>query len=66
VKMPRRRVPGKTIRVAPLSRTEKRAERVDAYVKDLLANERKADELKRQKLKALRIAQNAQASETGI
>jgi hypothetical protein len=52
--------------VAPLSRTEKRAERVDAYVKDLLANERKADELKRQKLKALRIAQNAQASEPGI
>jgi hypothetical protein len=44
---------------------EKRAERVDAYVRDLLANERKADELKRQKLKALRIAQNAPASEAG-
>jgi hypothetical protein len=63
--MPRRKVPGKTIRVAPLSRMEKRAERVDAYVKDLLTNERKADELKRQKLKALRIAQNAPASEPG-
>jgi hypothetical protein len=48
-----------------LSRTEKRAERVDAYVKDLLANERKADELKRQKLKALRIAQDAPAPEPG-
>jgi hypothetical protein len=48
-----------------LSRTEKRSERVDAYVKDLLANERKADEIKRQKLKALRIAQNAPAPELG-
>jgi len=38
---------------------EKRAERVDAYVKNLLASERKADELKRQKLKALRTGQNA-------
>jgi hypothetical protein len=56
--MPRRKVPGKTVHLAPLSRTEKRAERVDAYVKDLLASERKADELKRQKLKALRIAQD--------
>jgi hypothetical protein len=63
--MPRRKVPGKAIRVAPLSRTEKRAERVDAYVKDLLANERKADEIKRQKLKALRIAQTGPASEPG-
>jgi hypothetical protein len=60
--MPRRKVPGKTIR---LSRTEKRAERVDAYVKDLLASERKAEELKRQKLKALRMAQNAPAPELG-
>jgi hypothetical protein len=63
--MPRRRAQGKTIRVAPLSRTEKRAERVDTYVKDLLASERKADELKRQKLKALRIAQNAPAPDLG-
>ena len=63
--MPRRRVPGKTSRVASLSRTEKRAEKVDAYVKDLLANERQADELKRQKLKALRIAQNTPASGLG-
>jgi hypothetical protein len=44
---------------APLSSGERRAVRIDAYVKDHLANQRKADEVKRQKLKALRIAQNA-------
>ena len=58
-------MPGKTIRLAPLSRKEKRAERVDAYAKDLLANERKADELKRQKLKGLRVSQNAPVLEPG-
>jgi hypothetical protein len=50
---------------APLSSGERRAVRIDAYVKDLLAKERKADELKRQELKALRIAQNAVAPELG-
>jgi hypothetical protein len=44
---------------------EKRAERVDAYVKDLLANARKADELKRQKSKALRMGEKAPAPELG-
>jgi len=63
--MPRRRVPGKTSQLAPLSRTEKRAERVDNYVKDLLASERKADEVKRQKLKALRMAQSPPLPDPG-
>ena len=51
--------------LAPLSRTEKRAERVDNYVKDLLASERKADEVKRQKLKALRMAQSPPLPDPG-
>jgi hypothetical protein len=50
---------------APLSSGERRAVRIDAYVKDLLAKERKADALKRQKLKGLRIAQNAPVLELG-
>jgi hypothetical protein len=49
----------------PLSSGERRAVRIDAYVKDHLAKERKADELKRQKLKALRVGQNAPAPEPG-
>ena len=50
---------------APLSSAERRAVRIDTYVKDLLAEERKAEELKRQKLKALRIAQNAPVLQLG-
>jgi predicted transcriptional regulator len=55
--MPRRKA------VAPLSHAEQRAVRVDAYVKDHLAKEREAGELKRQKLKALRTGEKASASE---
>ena len=43
---------------APLSRTERRAAKVDAYAKDQIADERKAEEIKRQKLKALRTGKN--------
>jgi hypothetical protein len=39
---------------APLSRTEQRAAKVDAYAKDQIADERNAEKIKRQKLKALR------------
>jgi hypothetical protein len=62
--MPRRRTIGGSL-PAPLSGSERRAARVDAYVKDHLAKEREADELKRQKLKALRTAQNAPGLELG-
>jgi hypothetical protein len=60
--MPRRKVGGGSS-VAPLSHAEQRAARADAYVKDHLAKEREADELKRQKLKALRTGEKAPASE---
>ena len=50
---------------APLSNGEQRAVRIDAYVKDHLANQRKADEVKRQQLKALRIAHNAPIIKSG-
>jgi hypothetical protein len=62
--MPRRRTIGGSL-PAPLSGSERRAARVDAFVKDQLATEREADELKRQKLKALRIGHNAPALELG-
>ena len=50
---------------SPLSSGERRTVGIDAYVKDFLAKERKADEFKRQKLKALRIARNAPVLELG-
>jgi hypothetical protein len=41
----------------PLNRTEQKAAKIDTWVKDQLASERTAGELKRQRLKALRDAQ---------
>jgi hypothetical protein len=56
--MPRRKSPDNPIKPERLTGTERRAAKVDAWVKDHLAKERAAQAIKREELKALRAGKD--------